>query len=253
MKWFTTLGNLFRFQKVDRDLDEELRFHLDMRAAEYEKAGLSPEEARRQALKRLGSPLLARDRVRDVRAVTWLHSVLDDARFGARLLRRSPGLALAALVSLGVGIGATTGVFAVGDALMFRPLPVSRPAELVIAQWHSTEWPDIGVWGTNDADNNSFSFSYPTYQRLAATPGVDLAGVQDFNRAVVVVRGKAANADGALVTGNFFRVLGLAPATGRLLADADNSLSSPRQSSSATACGRTRSAATRVRSVRRCG
>jgi predicted permease len=227
MTWFTKLANVFRLGRLDRELDEEMRFHLDMRAAEYEKAGLAPGDARREALKRFGSPLLARERVRDVRLLTWLDSVRADVWLGVRLLRRSPALAVAALLSLGLGIGSTTGVFAVGDALMFRPLPVLRPGELVVAQWRSTEWPDIGVWGTNDADNNTFSFAYPTYERLAATPGIDLAGIQDLNHAVTVLRGNAGTADGALVTGNFFRVLGLAPAAGRLLVEADNSLASP--------------------------
>ena len=66
MTWFTKLANVFRLGKLDRELDEEMRFHLDMRAVEYEQAGLSREDARRKALKRFGSPLLARERVRDV-------------------------------------------------------------------------------------------------------------------------------------------------------------------------------------------
>jgi predicted permease len=220
--WLTRLANVFRLGRLDRELDEEMRFHVDMRASEYEKAGLRPEDATREALKRFGSPLLARERVRDVRLFTWLDSVRQDVWLGVRRLRRSPALAAAALLSLGLGIGATTGVFAVGDALVFRPLPVQRPGELVVAQWRSTQWPDIGIWGTNDADGNTFSFSYPTWQRLAATPGIDLAGVQDLNGGVLSVRGNASNADGAVVTGNLFRVLGLAPAAGRLLVEADN-------------------------------
>jgi predicted permease len=222
MTWMKRLANLFRVGSLDRELDEEMRFHLEMRAAQYEKEGLAPEEARREALKRFGSPLLTRDRVRDVRLFAWLDSVRQDAWLGARMLRRSPMLALAALLSLGLGIGATTGVFAVGDALMFRPLPVDRPGELVAAQWRSTEWPDLGIWGTNDADNNTFSFSYPIYERLVTTPGIDLAGEQDLNRGVLSIRGNASNADGALVTGNFFRVLGVAPAAGRMFEEADN-------------------------------
>ena len=222
MSWYSRLRNTFRTGRVDSDLDEEMRFHLDMRAAEYEQQGLAPQEARRRAIRRFGNPLVVRERVRDVRLLAWIDGVRQDAWHGVRLLRRSPVLAFTALVSLGLGIGATTGVFAVGDALMLRPLPVQRPGDLMVAQWQSTEWPDLGVWGTNDADNNNFSFSYPLFERLATTPGIDLAGVQDLNHAVISVRGNAANADGAIVTGNLFRVLGLVPAAGRLLEGADN-------------------------------
>ncbi len=204
-----------------------MRFHLDMRAVEYEKAGLSPEDARREALKRFGSPLLARERVRDVRLLTWLDSV----RTG-HLAGRAAAAAVAAArggrrCSRSASASARRrGVFAVGDALMFRPLPVQRPGELVVAAVALDRVAgDRRLGDSNDADNNTFSFSYPTYERLAATPGIDLAGIQDLNHAMVVVRGNAGTADGALVTGNFFRVLGLVPAAGRLLVDADNSLS----------------------------
>jgi predicted permease len=226
MKWLQRVANTLRIRRLDRELDEEMRFHLDMRAEAYEKAGLTRDEARRQAVKRFGSPLLARERVHDARLLTWLDSVRQDVWLGVRLLVGSPTLAVAAVLSLGLAIGATTGVFAVGDALMFRPLPVRKPAELLVAQWHSTEWPKIGIWGTNDDDNNAFSFSYPLFERLAGTPGIELAGIQELHRAVVVIRGNATTADGSLVTGGFFRVLGLSPAAGRLLVDDDNTLAS---------------------------
>jgi predicted permease len=228
VKWLTRLSNLLRIGRLGREIDEEVRFHVDMRAAEFQKAGLSPEDARREALKRFGgSPLLVRERVRDARFLTWLDSVRQDLLLGARLVRRSPGLAAAALLSLGLGVGATVGVFAVGDALALRPLPVNRPGDLLVAQWHSTEWPDVGEWGTNDDDNNMFSFSYPTYQRLAATPGIDLAGFQNLDGAVLSIRGRASSGDGTIATGSFFRVLDVRPALGRLFVDADNLATSP--------------------------
>ena len=223
---FQRLLDTFRLGRLDRELDEEMRFHIDMRAAAYERDGLAPAEARRKALRRFGSPLLTRERVRDVRLLTWLDSVRQDVQLGLRLLRRSPALTVAAVLSLGLAIGATTGVFAVGDALMVLPLPVQRPDELIIPQWHSTEWPEIGIWGTSDNDD-VWSFSYPMYEQFARTPGVDLAGVQDLDDGITVIRGEAGTAKGSLVTGNFFRVLGVAPAAGRLLVDADNSLASP--------------------------
>jgi predicted permease len=225
MKWLPRLLNVFRRDALDSDLDEEMRFHIDMRANDFQNAGLPPGDARREALKRFGSPLLARERVHDVRLLSWLDSVRQDAWLGLRLLRRSPALTTAAVMSLGLAIGATSGVFAVGDALMLRTLPVAAPRQLLVPQWQSTEWPRIGIWGSNDSDNNNWSFSYPMYERFSQTPGIDVAGFQDLNGAITQVRGEAGTVDGSLVTGEFFRVLGLAPAAGRLLGPADNRLS----------------------------
>jgi predicted permease len=220
---FKRLLDTFRANRLYRELDEEMRFHIDMRAASYERDGLPPAAARQKALRRFGSPLLARERVRDVRMLTWLDSVRQDVWLGLRLLLKSPALTIVAVVSLALGIGSAAGVVAVGDALMIRALPVQRPNELLIPQWRSTMWPKIGIWGSNDDDNNNWSFSYPMFEAFSHMRGFDVAGFQDLNGATTLVRGQAGTADGSLVTGNFFRVLGVAPVVGRLLADRDNS------------------------------
>jgi predicted permease len=222
MSWYTRLLDTLHLGRLDRELDEEMRYHIDMRAEGYRREGLSPAEARRKALRRFGSPLLARERVHDVRLLTWLDGVRQDLGLGLRLLRRSPALTAAAVLSLGLAIGGTTGVFAVGDALLIRPLPVQRPEELLVPQWHSTEWPKIGIWGSTDDDNNSWSFSYPMYEQFVKNPGVDLAGFQELNGAITLIRGEAGTADGSMVTGSFFRVLGIRPALGRFLLEDDD-------------------------------
>jgi predicted permease len=225
MSWLHRLVDTFRTDRIDRDLDDEMRFHLDMRAQAYEREGMSPAEARREALRRFGgSPLLVRERVRDARLLTWLDSVRQDAWLGVRLLRRSPALTVAAMLSLGLAIGAAVGIFIVGDALLLRTLPVPRPHDLLVPQWRSTEWPKIGIWGSNDDENNNWSFSYSMYERFSQNPGMDVAGFQDLNGGITQVNGEAGTADGSLVTGNFFRVMGVAPAAGRLLGDRDNTL-----------------------------
>lgn len=222
MHWLRRLVQTLRPGPLDRDLDDEMRFHLEMRTDAYLRQGLSPEEARRRALSRFGSPLLTRERVRDIRLLGWLDSVRQDAGLGLRLLRRSPALALAAGLSLALAIGATAGVFAIGDALLIRTLPVAQPKDLLIPQWTSANWPKIGIWGTNDDENNNWSFSYPMFEAFSKMPGMDVAGVQNLNGGITLVRGEAGTADGSLVTGNFFRVLGVRPMVGRLLTDADN-------------------------------
>jgi len=227
MRMFQRLIDTFRTGRLDRELDEEMRFHIDMRAEAYERQGLTRDESRRRAQRRFGNTLHLRERTRDVRVLAWLDSVRQDAWLGLRLLRRSPAVSVAAILSLGLAIGATTGVFAVGDSLSIRPLPVERPHELLIPQWHSTEWPDVGVWGSNDNDNNSWSFSYPMVQEFTRVGGIDIGGFQELNNAVTQIRGQAGTSDGALVTGSLFRVLGLNPAYGRLLADADDTAGAP--------------------------
>jgi predicted permease len=221
MSLFRRLIDTIRAGRLNRELDEEMRFHLDMRAEGYQRKGLSPADARREALRRFGSPLGARERVRDVRLLTWLDSVRQDLLLGLRLLRRSPALTAAIVLSLGLSIGATTGVLAVGDAVLLRPLPVERPEGLRIFQWRSTEWPDIGIWGNGDGEN-SWSFSYPMFEDFRRTPGVDVAGFQDLNNAVTQVRGVAGTADGSLITGNYFTVLGVRAEAGRMLTPSDD-------------------------------
>lgn len=224
MNWFHRLLNSLRPGRIDRDLDEEIAFHLEMRAAAYERNGLSPEEARRAATRRFGgSPLLVRERVRDVRLLAWLDSVRQDAVLGVRVLRRSPVMAVAAILSLALGIGSVTGLFAVGDALLLRRLPVPHAEQLLVPQWQSSVWPDMGIWGSNDDDNNNWSFSYPMYEQFSRTPGLEVAGFQDLDDAVTQIRGMAGTANGSLVTGRFFQVLRLTPAVGRLISDADDS------------------------------
>ena len=222
MSMFRRLLDTLRSGRLDRELDEEMRFHLDMRAEGYEREGLSAREARDKALHQFGSPLGARERVRDVRLLPWLDSVRQDVVLGLRLLRRSPALALAAILSLGLAVGATTGIFLVGDGLLLRPLPVPRPHELLVPQWRSTEWPDMGIWGSNDKDNNSWSFSYPMYQDFVKTKGVDVGGFQELGQAVTQIAGEAGTTDGALVTGSLFPILGVRPAAGRLIGEADD-------------------------------
>ncbi|MBD0321685.1 MAG: ABC transporter substrate-binding protein, partial [Gemmatimonadetes bacterium] len=130
MGWFKRISNLARRDRVTREIDRELGFHLDELADELMAEGMSEEDARREARRRFGNPTVQRERTRDVDLMVWLESIGADLRYALRSLRGSPGFALAAVLSLALGIGANTAIFSLVDAVLLRSLPVNRPEEL---------------------------------------------------------------------------------------------------------------------------
>ena len=208
--WFfklpLTLKSVFRRGRVESELDEELRFHLEHKIEEGIAEGLPPEEARYRALRAMGGLEQKKEEIRDTRGIHWLTDFVDDVRYALRGLRRSPGLASVVIVTIALGIGMTATPFSMLDALVFRPYPVPRPGDVVTL-----------VGTTRD---NAFSqFSYREYLDLrdhtksfsgvfANTP-LRTVGFSASSGATPVVRG------GMLVSGNFFRALGVEPTLGR--------------------------------------
>jgi predicted permease len=129
--WLKTLLRAVRRRRFEQDLDQELRFHLDMEIEALVARGHSPEEARRIAERNFGGVERHKDSVRDVRGLTLLDDVARDVRFGIRTLRRNPAFVGVALLCLGLGIGANAAVFSVIDAVLLRPLPYGQPDRLV--------------------------------------------------------------------------------------------------------------------------
>jgi predicted permease len=124
--------NLVQRARVERDLEEELRGYVDLLAAEKVGRGMSAAEARRAALIEAGGVEQVKEAVRSARAGAFLDTVMGDVRYGARMLARNPGFAAAIVAALGLGIGATTAVFSVVDAVLLRPLPYRDPRQLVV-------------------------------------------------------------------------------------------------------------------------
>ena len=192
------------------DLDEEVRAHLEMQAQEYERAGMTPEAARAAALQSFGPVEPMKNVYRDRRVLPFVEAILRDVRYSARVIRRSPGFALMALLTLAIGIGATTAVFSLVNRALFQPLPVDRQHEIVSL--------------SNGSSRGMLNmFSYPNYEDLR-----DRAGV--FNGLVAYrFTPIAASANGVnerlwayLVSGNYFGVLGVRPAVGRTISDEDD-------------------------------
>jgi predicted permease len=203
---------LFVKQKLDQDLEEELRSHIDFAVEENLKSGMSLDEARTAALQKFGGVTQTKEAYRVQRGMPRIEQIVRDVRFGIRQLRRSPGFALTAILTLAVGLGANTAVFSLINGLLLRPLPVPHADELSVL--HHVR---------SDDNDPNFSFCAPLFRALEKRHEV-FQDVAAFTSRTMQVRAASGNLEipGAIVSGQFFRAMETPPLLGRYLTPQDD-------------------------------
>jgi putative ABC transport system permease protein len=204
------LRSLCQRREVKREIDEELRFHLEQRTAENLAAGMSPEDAAREARKRFGSFQSVREECRNARGASFGETTLQDVGFGLRMLRKNPGFTAVAVLMLALGIGANTAIFSIVYGVLLRPLPCPEQDRLVTMSEWSKQVPGMSI-------------SYPNF--------LDWRAQQTSFTAIGVSRGQSFNYQGSsgtervrgtVASYDFFAALGMPALRGRLFQMGDD-------------------------------
>ena len=210
------LMSVLRKKRLDEELADEIDAHLEQAERDFREQGMTADAARRAARRSFGGVEPMKGQYRDRRSVPWLETLLRDLRYSARTLARSPGFAAVAVVSLALGIGANTAIFTLLDQVLLRALPVERPHELAL---FDSPGPNPGMVRRT----GSLSFSHPLFRDLQEQLDSFSGVLAQFPLPLTLSdRGAVEQIEGALVSGNYFEVLGLRPVLGRLLTPADD-------------------------------
>lgn len=219
MPLFHRLRRLWRAlvhrDSLERDIADEMRFHLEQEIAQYIASGVTPVEARRRALASFGGVERHKETARDLTGIRWLDDLARDARYGIHTLKRRPAFAATTVLTLAVGIAATTLVFSAMDALFLRRLPVREPERLFIVD-------ELWKNGVPSSDAAQPTYPFEHYLDLAeSTPDV-FSDVVTTSITVSAVRlnGYATDLTGYVVSSNYFSALGVRPVTGRFFSPA---------------------------------
>jgi putative ABC transport system permease protein len=205
---FFRLRTLFRRPTAESELDDELRFHLERQIAKYVKAGMSEKEATRRARLEFGGIDQVKDECRDARGISFVETLVQDARYAARTLLRSPAFTACAVLTLALGIGANTAIFSVVNSVLLNPLPYPDPEALLAAR------PNDSRPNLKDIQRQTSSF--------VSSGGVNVAPM-DFTGTGEPMRVHAAYVDAGLL-----QTLGVQPMLGRWISDDEDVKGGPR-------------------------
>jgi putative ABC transport system permease protein len=205
--WFRTT---VRRSRMESEMDAELRFHIEARGDHLMRTGMAREEAMRRARMEFGGIELIKEEGREARGVSFLDELLQDIRYGQRVLRKSPGFAVVAVLTLALGIGATTAIFSVVNAVLLRPLAIRDSSRVVLLQeqWRGSGV-DVSVGNFNDVKKQSGSYTEISNSHDASFN----LQTQDIPERI----------DGAIVTFNYFATFGVPPIAGRVFTPEEDS------------------------------
>jgi putative ABC transport system permease protein len=192
-----------RRKRMMQALDDDIRDHIERETQDNTDRGMSPANARYAAMRKFGNVTQVKEETRDVWSLIWLEQLLEDLRFGLRLLRKNPGFTAVAVLTLALGIGANAAVFSVLYAVLLRPLPYKEPSRLVVLNETTPKVGDVSVSYQNFLDWRAASH---TFLQMAAVHSVD------FNLAGVT---QPENISGDVVSPNFLSMMGVRPILGR--------------------------------------
>ena len=209
MRLLNSLRNWSHRRRIDEQLDEEVRGYADMLADEKIKQGMSSAEAHREAKMETGGIEQVKEQVREVRAGHFLETLWQDLRYGARMLRKSLGFTVIAVLTLALGIGANTALFSMVDWLMLRPIPGVKSS--VRLAYLITE-------SKNGGHENGISYpNFVDIRNQTSSIFSQVAGIQPFQMDGLRADGKTMQIWTNYVTGDFFEMLGIQPALGRFI------------------------------------
>ena len=223
------LRAVVRRKRLESEMDAELAVHLENLTADLKRAGHSAAEAARRARIALGPALVHKEEMRAALGLRWWDALCADVRYGARMLRKSPGFTIVAALSLALAIGANTTIFSLAKQVLYERLSVPRAAELRLLTWTGTQDHSVvhHLHGNDDplpgGMMTSASFSYPVYQQLRAQNHVlgDLIAFK-LTGMNATVGADALRAQTEMVSGNYYTVLEVRPQLGRAIGPSDD-------------------------------
>jgi predicted permease len=224
-----TLKALFRRNRLDSEMNDEIRFHLESRTEDLVRQGMTLRQASRQARLEFGPAAAHKDSIRAALGLRWLDELVADLAYAARILRKSPGFTLIAVASLALAIGANTVIFSFTNQMLFVHLGVPRPAELrmmsITLDKHSAIHDEWGNFYPEDGVSHTTSFSYPVYRQLRSQSTQVLNpifGFKDLGTTNLAANGPPQVVKTDLVSGNFYAQMELHPVLGRPIVDSDD-------------------------------
>jgi putative ABC transport system permease protein len=199
------------FSGRDDTFAEEMQFHLDRRIEDYVADGLSPDEARRKALRQFGNAASLREQTRDADSLRWLGDLATDIRYGLRTLARNPAFAVVAIATLALGIGANTAVFAAAYGVLLRPLPYDDPSRIVrLSEYHENAVSPL-------RDDFLTDLTFEAWRPASET--MEGMGTYTQRAYTVTGRGDADRVEGAVLAPEIFGILRVTPAVGRFFVE----------------------------------